>query len=101
MSLLDDARRLEKPHYSDCHYCGTINPGAHAEGCPMLSLPKIVAVLEAAERVMQGSERNRASGWCWGCGNSRARAYVDGLQEHKKDCPWQALVAALKDGEDR
>ena len=64
MSPLDDARRLERdPPVTDdlaCYYCGRpvkntlARPGEpHAPDCLWLSMPKIVTVLAAAERVAE------------------------------------------------
>lgn len=60
VSLLDDARRLASkkigikapPPRSECAYCGIDYwyHQRHEPDCPWLSLPKIVAALEAAER---------------------------------------------------
>lgn len=58
MSLLDDARELinrgpgdpEYPADAPCPYCCFL---PHQEDCPWLALPRIVAVLEAAERWKQ------------------------------------------------
>lgn len=102
MSLLDDARRLmdegpptfhapacghdvpqaAEPH-EDCHYCGAMLSGAlrqylgeHAPDCPWLSMPKIVAALEAAERLHV------------------AHARGDYAEDMEADI--EALVAALK-----
>ncbi len=72
MTLLDDARRLsvgppplEKFDGEVCHYCrhlmveivdnegNFLKPQPHHPDCPWLAMPKIVAVLEAAERMVQ------------------------------------------------
>ena len=68
MSLLDDARRLAKngftPWEDSCHLtcelCGEdfAEEGAqHAPNCPWLSMPKIVAVLEAADIAVKEARR--------------------------------------------
>lgn len=58
MSILDDARRLaatdpwyenERAGTSFCIACGMYE--SHADDCPWLALPRIVAALEAAERL--------------------------------------------------
>lgn len=71
MSLIDDARRLHdgdppsiRGSRSDnvrvCRNCNSpIN--SHAPNCPWLSMPKIVAVLEAAERTVTVLHRARAA----------------------------------------
>jgi hypothetical protein len=62
MSLLDDAKRLGEIGTIHTHYFyGNDNEeciagcaawkGEHEPDCPVLALPRIVAVLEAAERV--------------------------------------------------
>lgn len=64
MSLLDDVRRLAEtaPGCANglCHVCGS--PGAliwepgptrHALDCPWLALPRIIAALAAAERLIE------------------------------------------------
>ena len=54
MSLVDDARKMAKTHPAGnrentvCHLCGG-RAGCYGD-CPWLSLPRIVAALEAAER---------------------------------------------------
>lgn len=90
MSLLDGARRLmavdpfahqeseSTGTYSECVACGGENR-QHAPDCPWLSMPKIVAVLEAAEAYVREME---------GQGER-----VDILRRVRT---YQALVAALK-----
>jgi hypothetical protein len=65
MSLSGDARRLTKvdvfyrasddPQFPEryCIFCMEIEPN-HDKPCPALALPKIVAALEAAERLLDG-----------------------------------------------
>lgn len=58
MSLLEDARRLaeHEPIYNNGSYgyCGELaRSGLHASDCPWLAMPRIVAALEAAERMQQ------------------------------------------------
>lgn len=68
----------------------------HSPDCPVPTLPRIVAALEAAElysgMFVGGAAPSRARpgewGQCWGCGIL--------LPKHAPDCPWQALVAALR-----
>jgi hypothetical protein len=104
MRILDSANQLLEDGAGNgddfvCGYCGadTLPCEQHSPDCPWFSMPKIVAVLEAAQRLAETSKRHGQSGFCWGCGRLRSRALVDGLSEHKADCPWQALVAALED----
>ena len=65
MSLLDDARRLaekEPVRGIDCLYCAAVmvDEYPHEPDCPWLSLPKIVAALEALElSVLSGERRFR------------------------------------------
>lgn len=100
MSILDDARRLmafaDIP--TECAFCGgkdDVGNYKHVTDCPWLSLSRIVAVLEAAERVTQddpfiltwdhdGSYYN-----CWECDAPRGTY-------HEPDCLWQSLVAAMR-----
>lgn len=66
MSLLDDARRLADPYAVPedgpgiCWWCGEPAMwigGGHAPDCPWLSMPRIVAALEAAEGIARISDR--------------------------------------------
>lgn len=59
MSLLDDARRLERNPWAPlaegmvCFYCRLMSQDeAHTTDCPVRSLPQIVAALEAAQDVV-------------------------------------------------
>ena len=64
MSMLDDARKMQgrSPWFlghdaSRCFYCNEVLSASHpmrghADDCPWLSMPKIVAALEAAHRVV-------------------------------------------------
>jgi hypothetical protein len=64
MSLVDDAKRLAdtNPHEAgwQCPFCGMPNGrhsgfgDRHHADCPWLAMPRIVAALEAAERVIDG-----------------------------------------------
>lgn len=106
MKPLEAARRMAEPRvahwvYGDsaadkCLYCDQngeraveINaPLDHATDCPWLSMPKIVAALEAASRVV--------SEWghpplCPFCGPRLQRR--PGAHE---TCPWQAFVVAMR-----
>ncbi len=70
MSLVDDAKRLERvgPYLiegSHCELCGRvivgfahIAPEGHDAVCPVRSWPRIVAALEAADRVVRTFERH-------------------------------------------
>jgi hypothetical protein len=106
VSLLDDARRLAahelRDHediggYGFCPLCDM--PSGHAPNCAWLAMPKIVAAMEAAER-LSGDEPIVPvyfSGSDW----KYQYAFCDKPIEinddtHAPDCPWQALVAALK-----
>lgn len=65
MSILDDARRLEQraPWPDDqavCPFCDCW-VGKHADTCPWLVLPRIVAALEAADLVLWGVDRDSAT----------------------------------------
>ena len=75
MNLLDDARRLltHRPILGGsrlrsapdgrCYYCGeNWKQEPHAPGCPWLSLPKIVAVLEAADAIVNPKELDAFNG---------------------------------------
>lgn len=103
MSLLDDARRLAETEpvnsRTRCHWCDEFTlTEPHAPGCPWLAMPKIVVVLEAAERFLaalpewQGYPALRdhsdvgGFGFCPICGES------DG---HVEACAYRQFVAAL------
>ena len=104
MTLLEDARRLAElavpmweERFNDsgvCPHCGEYRK--HASDCAMRALPRIVAVLEAAERVAQlayttvYAEDYTGASWlaCRECGA------CDGA--HTDDCPWQPFVFALE-----
>lgn len=52
MSLLDDARQMVKPGIGlHCDFCTGSPKSGHLEGCPVLSMPRFVAALEAAEKI--------------------------------------------------
>lgn len=66
MALIDDARRLavkldpwmarideDGYEYSVCHVCEADDSTGHDRDCPTLSLPRIVAALEASERYVR------------------------------------------------
>ena len=51
--MLDDMERMAQPGIASyCDFCTGSPVSRHFEGCPLLAIPKIVAVLEAVERVM-------------------------------------------------
>src|SRR5215211_5102066 len=115
MSLLSDARRLleelgddgprlmwELPSdMSECALC-EVEARGHKPDCPWLSMPRIVAALEAAERMAEIDPKVNLwshSGqdyWCYACDALLSPWDGKGEEPHKQDCPQQALVAALK-----
>lgn len=98
MTLLDDARRLAAPGINlHCDFCTGSPIGGHFAGCPILAAPRIVAALEAAEQLtappIDAEPTDYARGddvhyWAF------CERRMD--QGHEPDCPWQALVAALR-----
>lgn len=118
MSTLDDARWLASDRWGLCPVCyerlwpmasvpegaPEREPGQHRPGCRwQSSLPKIVAALEAAERVVGDGYPSRDVD-CWHCGGEAVWVWTGQYEghwhvDHTSDCSWQALVAALK-GED-
>jgi hypothetical protein len=104
MSLLEDAGRLylSDPINDDlsCFFCGqaiknTLTaPGVpHAPDCPWLSMPKIVAALEAAESLLSETGPTAFAipprVLCRVC-------YSEGSDwTHTARCPWAALREAL------
>ncbi len=114
MSLLDAARRLvELGPPKSCEYnsfdgehvpimacCGASTLGPHLPRCPWLSMPRIVAALEAADAFLMALPEWKDKpelrdhddvtgfGYCPICYES------DG---HLDACEYQALVAALKE----
>lgn len=107
MSLLDDARRLANADpwpddQSTCPFCGEW-VGKHAEECPWLQMPQIVAALEATEAIVApesgdiGCEAVHNEDGAYLRSDCRyCQATYDTEEPHAPDCPWQALVAALK-----
>lgn len=111
MSLLDDARRLAERNAlafvtdTGAFRCIACPAGVvfdsdeelvHSPRCPSLALPRIVAVLEAAERLIvpydgEPSEYARSE-------DAHFHAFCERPigQGHEPDCAWQALVAALR-----
>ena len=109
MSLLDDARRLAEggpPTYEDmfCLLCDAqvvafgVNPvypaGPHRIDCPWPAMPRIVAALEAAGRIANDSPLD--SKVAQGGAEVEACKFCYGEFAHEADCPWQALVAAMR-----
>ena len=117
MTLLDDVRRLiaafdentglalqGSENTRACRLCKgmlTYHDDApaqrhHSVDCPILALPRIVAALEAAERLAPFIPRFVDHGdlRCFGCyevlNNERL------LMGHEDDCPTMALVTALQ-----
>lgn len=111
MSLLDDAKRLlnemDPTIQGMCTFCYGVEdrPGAtgartqHKAGCVYLRRDRILAALEAAERVLNATigpgeeptdDNDDEYVFCGlAVGDHEGRS-VD-------DCPWQALVVALKE----
>jgi hypothetical protein len=114
MSLLDDARRLADTDHTPCEdgtgrcvFCSVggfdvrVGKMIHGDTCPLLSMPRIVAALEAAERVAQveptysyhsyGTEQISCL-YCGGFEDARdSYRFI-----HETDCPRQALAVALQ-----
>lgn len=104
MSLVDDVKRLaaddpveaddEQGYPAFCRLCLSYKP--HAPDCPWLAMPKIVAALEAAERVAAADPWVDDGSWggdvlvCWACHGEKP--------SHRPGCAQQALVAALRGG---
>lgn len=110
MTLLDDARAIldrGRPiNDGMCDVCKSFD--GHNPGCAWLSLPRIVAVIGAAQSVierspatlcMQGGGGRRRCRYCsyrvW-VGDDPATVNTGG--KHDDDCPWQVLAVALKEG---
>lgn len=107
MSLLDEARRLAEqvdPIHVDSGHCFECEGwDQHLNDCPWLAMPRIVAALEAAQRLLQSephdTDRAPFVGWyiegeyiesrCYWCGDRRNERHDD------PECPWLALVAAM------
>lgn len=110
MSLLDNVRQLaDRPPIVDigrCAYCRRFILGneEHRTDCWTHVLTRIVAALEAAERVTRAQPIADPPGrWGWDGPPSQAgecvfcRVLDRGKDtEHATVCPWQALVSALK-----
>jgi hypothetical protein len=107
VSLLDDARRLDalrvRQRRMICVACKqpfADGERGHAPDCPLLSMPKVVAALEAAERLASVTIAEGATVWCHWCGGliEAPDSYDPPLpfsEQHAPNCPWRALVAAL------
>lgn len=120
MSLLGDARRLADSDglvfidgYDDHDYYCPLDCNAsdrhqdHNCDCPWLALPKIVAVLEAAERFANNMIRDTFQGACgeisvYVCGACGATASWEPEKiEHWDDCVGQTLKMLLHGKEAR
>lgn len=106
MSLLDDARRLAETDpaelvnsHSRCHWCEEFtSTEQHTLDCPWLAIPKIVAALETAERIVQQGPTNECYyGKCRYCGGDIVGGPMRML--HTDDCPLGALEVALSNDE--
>ncbi len=104
MSLLDDARRLAQrvdPVVDDyCEACqqaspprATGTPFPHASYCPWLSLPKIVAALEAAQEIIDMYPDDEPTTE-YGIDHEVIYVFCEGNPEtrrHSPGCQWLAL----------
>ena len=116
MTLLDDARRLAEEgfeprdtvHESGCTFCGPSGtyrgdgPWPHLPDCSWLAMPRIVAALEAAERItgyIPAAQLSRGCLFCEGeCLDLQESDDIPPWRfDHDADCPWQALAAAMAD----
>ncbi len=99
MSLIDDARRIseaEAPLMGDawCWFCrarlvgfeSVVPDQPHNQDCPWLSLPRIVAALEAAQSLVDETTIPLDCVTCFRPNGG-----------HTPDCPWQALAEAMRD----
>lgn len=110
MSPLDAARQLldgVEPYREANRFSGERGPtywycrgrapmaDGHMPGCPWLARPKLVAALEAAERV---AAKEPIYGETW---RSERCVYCDGPPGgHEEDCLWHRLQGALRGGPD-
>lgn len=95
MTPLDAARRLAeyttRQRRMICMICKqpfAEGERGHAPDCPLLAMPRIVAALEAAQKLVRATEMDPGCTVC-------ARSFVE--DPHGQGCEWQALVAALKE----
>ena len=101
MSLVEDARILggfcpyfKRGDEATCWYCRETviaHELYHDPTCPWLTLPRIIAALEAAERIA-ADQPNGEGIYCACCGRF--------LGSCVPDCAWQALVSALAAGQE-
>lgn len=109
MSPLDAARRLDafrlRQRRMVCLACEqpfAEGEQGHALDCPLLALPRIIAALDLAERVILtmpetsvflgfGQDRH-----CRFCHEMVYQGALWAGTRHTPECPWPALVAALK-----
>lgn len=110
MSLVDDARAIwdQGPYEIDqgglwCQFCAEMPTSAHKSDCPWLSMPGIVAALEAASAVAADPAPTY---WEWEQGEIMPPGYGGGsvlkcarcrmkIDRHADDCPWAIFKAAL------
>lgn len=79
MSLVDSARRLAGPGIGVyCDACTGSPESDHFPDCPMLAMPRIVAVLEAVEAVTIAYEESRV---LYGDGGSQMSHAVQTLDD--------------------
>lgn len=57
MSLLDDARRLDRLRSIDCVFCRVNFLETHEEWCPVPRIPRIVEALEATQAMLRQFNR--------------------------------------------
>lgn len=108
MTLIEDARRLaqvdpwyenERAGTSFCIACGAYE--SHRDNCPWLALPRIVQALEAGGRLiaLPCSVNGQEPFFATEVGGPLQHWFCGGQGQHKPDCPWQALVVALRGDE--
>jgi hypothetical protein len=99
VNLLDDARAMMGPISVHCYFCTGSEISGHFDGCPALTtLPRIVAALEAAERLLKAHPDYEPI--CEiGIDHVSVYEFCEGnpyISCHDSDCPWQALAAAMR-----
>jgi hypothetical protein len=99
VNLLDDARAMMGPISVHCYFCTGSEISGHFDGCPALTtLPRIVAALEAAERMLKAHPDYEPI--CEiGIDHVSVYEFCEGnpyISCHDSDCPWQALAAAMR-----